>query len=51
MGLGNIQEEVKKNKSMDGPQGLDTLLETLSTNKKTVKTGKSKKGKKKGLDF
>ena len=44
-----INEEIKPNKSMEGPQGLDTLLDSLSTNKKTVRT--SKKSKKKGLDL
>ena len=53
-GLGGIDpepmnEEIKSNKSMEGPQGLDTLLDSLSTNKKTVRT--SKKSKKKGLDL
>ena len=49
MDMGNMNEEVKSKKSMEGPQGLDTLLESLSTNKKTVKT--SKKSKKKGMNL
>ena len=36
-----------KDKSMEGPQGLDTLLDSLSTNKK--KSGR--KSKKKGLNL
>ena len=47
MDIGNMNENVKPNNSMEGPQGLDTLLETLSTNKKTVKTTRTKKNKKK----
>ena len=49
--MGNMEQEVpkKKKNSMDGPQGLDTLLDTLSSNTKSVNT--SKKKKKKGLDL
>lgn len=45
----DIQEQSPtfKDKSMEGPQGLDTLLDSLSTNKK--KTGR--KTKKKGLNL
>ena len=45
----DIQEQSPtfKDKSMEGPQGLDTLLDSLSTNKK--KSGR--KTKKKGLNL
>ena len=47
----NIQEEINNN-SMDGPQGVETLLETLSSNTKPVYVDKSKKKKQnKGLDL
>ena len=39
----------KKSKSMEGPQGLDTLLDSLSTNNKSVNT--TKKKKKKGMNL
>jgi hypothetical protein len=49
--LKNNEENVikKKSKSMEGPQGLDTLLDSLSTNNKTVNTTKRKK--KKGMNL
>ena len=50
--MDNIPEVKKSKKSMDGPQGLDTLLETLETsNEKTINTTSKKKSKKKGMSF
>ena len=45
--MSNPAPQYKDNNSMEGPQGLDTLLDSLSTNKK--KPGK--KSKKKGLNL
>ena len=53
-GMPNLDENTvkKKNKTMEGPQGLDTLLESLSTNNNNNnKTVNTKKKKKKGLDL
>ena len=48
--MSNIQEELNNN-TMDGPQGVDTLLETLSSNTKPVYVDKKKGSKKRGLDL